>query len=577
MKQFKTRALTLAIATLLSTSAAAEKYELTEIVAPTSAITTFPGKVNDNGMMTVQSRFTKDAEIDFTLLNDGTRALAGIPEDFDPATDTLTEAQYNALMELLIDRVNGDLSDLRIATDFAGSYDGALFSFPALLNTDGDLASSQLNSADHVFLGLNNNNVRVGWGSAPYTRYDYTYQPEAGEGEATPDPVTVNLARRDYTSRALWYDGNQVKTIAPPEQSHLGGESGLFDINDTNLAVGYASVGIYPNAQERVDACIEEDSAASSRPVYTCIWNWWYAYQREAALGGLVTANGSMYDMHAAVWQLDANGDVISETLYPPLATRGEEDLAYMSAYAYAVNNNGIAVGQSWTYYQDVQQAGNRIKMPALYMNNETKAMTTDETYVWGSATAINDNDIATGFVMRTIQGFRRATGFTYDVNTETFTELPGFFNGSGTYPAAINNNGIIVGQGEIDYTLNSQRRHVGFMYDLNNPEAGFIDLNKAIDCTAEYFITSAEDINDSDEIIATGVKVVETTDENGAAVTENQVVMLKLTPTAGDALACSEGNDEVIKREGGSTSPAGLIAMFLIGGLITVRRFIKG
>lgn len=581
MKQFKTKALTLAVAGLLSSSfsaaAMADSYTFTVLPETHSQVrASFPRNINDSGLITLHGRFSANTEIDFDLMTDNLKGYIGLDEDFDPATDSLTEAQYWGLVQVLADRENANSAELRIATDFAGTYNGQDILFHGLLNGTDGAVSSQEKSADHAFLGLNNNNVRVGWASAPYTRFDHTYQPEpAEEGGEMPDPITLNFAEREYISRGLWFDGTNYSLIAPPEQEYLGGEAQIFAINDTNLAVGNASVALFPAAQERVDACIEDFTPASNRAVYTCIWNLWYGFQREAALGGSFTANGSLYDMHAAVWQLDDQGQVISETLYPPLRERSEDDGAYWSAYAYAVNNNGIAVGQSWTYYNDVEQPGNRIKMPVVYQNGETKAITTDEEYIWGSATAINDEDQATGFVIRTIQGVRRAIGFIYDVEAETFAELPGFFEGSSTYPNAINNQGLVVGSGEIDYTLNAERRRVGFVYDLNNPDAGFINLNDAIGCSADYYIVSADDINEDNQILATALTTIEETTEEGETYTRNVYATLKLDTAAGEVTGCST-EDEIITREGAATSPFGLIAMFLIGGLITIRRLIK-
>ncbi|WP_417665220.1 DUF3466 family protein [Pseudidiomarina sp.] len=579
MKQFKTRLLAASVAALVSTGAAAQSYSLQVIESPESVRNVYGVALNDQGIAALQARIPRNAELDFEFISLALLQELGIPADFDPETDTLSYAQYVALVQRLEDRVNESPSSLRIAVNFAADYDGQTLSLPAFLNSEGNGASSQLNSADHQFLGLNQNNIRVGIATAPYERFEYTYQPEPAEGQDTPDPVTTSYVKRDFTSRAMWYDGTTYKLLEPSEQTILGGESGLFDINENNVAAGFTSVSITPRAQTRIDTCLEFDSDPSSAiPSYTCVWSAWHAFQRGTATnlssfrGTELRTNGSIYNMHATLWQLDAQGEVISQTQYAPLVEQLADDENEWSTYAYAVNNNGVAVGQSWTYFGDEPQVGGRIKMPAIFINGETRPVITDETYVWGTATDINDDDIAVGFVLRNFEGTRRAYPFKYDVNSDAFELLPTFFTGSSTYPNAINNQGFVVGSAEIDSTANTTRRRVGFVYDMNNPDQGLIDLNDAVGCSADYFIVSADGINEQNQILVTATTDKDYTNSEGETQSEQVSLSLILNPESGEITNCTDEGSQ-IQRQGGAMSPLGLFAMLLIGGLITVRR----
>ncbi|PHR66933.1 DUF3466 family protein [Pseudidiomarina marina] len=578
MKQFKTQILVATIASSIGASAAAQNYTVQPITTPDSVQNTYGVAINDQGLAALHMRIPLAAELDFDLISEALLADAGISTEFDPTTDELTYEQYLALVQRLDDRINGSLSTLRIAVNFAGDYDGQSTSLPALLNSAGNASSSQQNSADHQFLGLNQNNVRVGIASAPYTRFEHTFQPEAEEGGETPDPVTINYAQREFTSRALWYDGTNYQLLEPAEQTALGGESGLFDINENNVAVGFQSVAVTPQAQSRLETCAElESSTSASTTPYTCMWSAWHSYQSGTASnlsnrGSQLATNGSIYDMHATVWQLDAQGAVISETTYAPLMERIEGDDFHWSTYAFAVNNNGIAVGQSWTYYGDEPAVGGRIKMPAIFVDGETRAVTTSEDYFWGAATDINDDDIAIGYVLQNIQGTRRAVPFTYSVADDTFTTLPTLFVGSATYPNAINDQGIIVGSAEIDTQIDSARRRVGYYFDLNNPDQGLINLNEAIGCDSDYFIVSADSVNEQNQILVTATKEREYTDENGEVKSEQVAETLILNPESGEFTGCTSDEDKIV-RQGAVTTPWGILSMLLIGGLITLRR----
>lgn len=576
MKIFNLAKLTTAVALVISTQALADTYSYSELPTPADKVRNlFPIAVNDNGYALVLGALPEGLDIDLERVSTATRNRSGIPADIEDIENfELSYQQYSALVISLQDRVNSVLQDQRLGYYTAGTFDGqAVNLFTDFDDTDPE-TPEQANTVDHYLYGLNQNNIRVGAVTAPYRDLVHSYLPTT---DATEEVQTV-FAERDFTRRAVWTDGTSVKTYAPSETAVLGGESVMMDINDTNLAVGYASVALSPDAQERLTICEENaQEPTNAIPVYVCMWQRWHGLQDIAATNISFSlelkAERSIYDMRAMRWQLDANGNVISAEQLGTLLERGEEDTDDFSSYAYAINNNGIAVGQSWTYFeQDRTEVRGRIKMPAIFIGDEVLPVTTDTDYIWGSAVDINDNNVVTGFVIKNIQGLQRYVAFTYDIDTETFTELPGFFVGSSSIPAAINDDGLIVGSGEIEASLSTQRRRVGFAYDSTDTEARFINLNDTISCDNPYFIVDATGVNSNGQVVATAIEEGTYTDANGEQQVQQLVRSLMMNPIAGELNDC-DTTERKVERQGAAVSPFALLGMLLIGGLITIRR----
>jgi hypothetical protein len=581
MKKFTLGALSVAVAASLVSIAQADTYTIQQVETPEQVRDIFPMGINDNRHSIVLGQFPNDVEFDLTLMSEGILRNLGIdPEEDDLENYELSKFQYDQLVRGLRDSVNTATSNPRVSFYFAGYFNGQDVTFNEFFEDTDPETPEMADTTDHIYQGLNNSDIRVGWGSAPYRFNEFTYTTGEGDDE---QEITDRYTSRAFTRQAIWSDGNTTKTYAAPEQAYLGGESVMTDINDTNLAVGYASVDVAPASQAFADDCQTRlDEGTATRSLYTCLWQRWINLSNATATNlqsfysrASIATNQSIYDMNATLWQLDANGEVISSTQYGTLMERGEEDDGDFSSYALAVNNNGIAVGQSWTYYEGIQEEGRRIKMPAIFMDGEVKAVTESADYLWGSATDINDNNQVVGFVIRRVQGINRYVGFIYDIETETFNELPAFFNGSSTIPTAINNDGLIVGTAEIDADLSAQRRRVGFSYESTVADASFINLNDAVACDSGYFIASADGINNNGEIVATGIRAEDVTNDEGESTTEQFAKTLILDPTSGELNNCTQ-EETKIERQGASTGLLGLFSMLLIGGLITVRRKLK-
>ena len=114
--------------------------------------------------------------------------------------------------------------------------------------------------------------------------------------------------------------------------------------------------------------------------------------------------------------------------------------------------------------------------------------------------------------------------------------------------PNAINENGIVVGTGEIEATLSTVRRRVGFMYDTTKENPEFINLNDAVSCDSQYFIIEANDVTDSGEVLATALKTEEYVDSDGETQTREVAVAIKINPIDGELNNCREEENKIEK-----------------------------
>jgi len=583
MKKFVHGTLATAVVVALSSAAQADTYSVTELPKPENLVNTSPTAINNAGYIAALGRLPTDIEINFDWISSQTRASLGIPpdtEDEEFTSDDLVLLQYYSLIPQLEDQYSGNLGNQRIGMTRAIAYDGTNTVFEFFDDNDANTEELE-NTVDSFLYNVNDNGVYVGYGTAPYRPYEYSYQ---GRGDQEDETFTITRFERDFISRAVWQANGTIKVVEPPEQGELGGESAFMDINENNLAVGYASIGISPASAGAIETCYERaEEPDEPTPAAACIWSAWQS-RKNARVNNIresffdptiVRGNNSIYDINAFLWQLDANGNVISQTQLGTLMARDEEeDNLDFSSYAYAVNNNDIAVGQSWTYLEQTPARENRVKMPVVFRNGEVEAITTDETYRWGSANDINDNNRVVGYLKRTIQSYTRDVGFFYDLDAAEpeVIEVPSFFVGSSTVLSAINNQGMAVGSAEVDPGSSSERRRVGVVIDTTAEQMELIDLNDTISCSADYFIVAANDINDNGQIVATAVYTEDVTEEDGRTFDSIQSRTLLLDPIEGELNDCQAESTRT-ERVGASMNLISLFGMFLIGGLITIRR----
>lgn len=573
-KSFTLKSLTLAIASTMSLAATADTYQIEPIETLSNYRSSVPQSINAGGQVVGVARFKENIDINFDKVPGQLLAQIG----YDPeGTEPLTDEQYQAIVENLSNLSSNSLQYQRIGLDQAFIYNGTSIPVNAAPVSESELASS----IDSYLYSINNANTAVGVTTGPFEITEHTYTNSDGE------QVTDEYFKADFLTRGVWFN-NGVSTMVTPEATdYLGGESALFDINDNGLAVGYESVALSPGAETQIqESCEDPETANDAQPLYVCVWNIWRSlhtadasniaattsynsfYNYNRARSGY-NAGRSIYDIRGKLWQFDASGEVISETELPTLVERKSDDDRDFSSYAYAVNNNRVAVGQSWTYHP----SRGAIRMPAIFLNGDALPVTEEAEYLWGSATDINDNGIAVGYLTKRPAGTLRSYGFYYDVEARELTELNSFFNGSSTVVRSINNNGEMVGTAEVDPTLSQVRARAGFYYNMNSETPQFIDLNNTISCDSPYNIVDANDITDNGEIIATALRSEEYTDADGETQTREILVTVKLDPIAGELNNCTD-NEEPIERQGAALGLWSILGLSSLGLLITgIRR----
>ncbi|MFC4699462.1 DUF3466 family protein [Glaciecola siphonariae] len=367
------------------------------------------------------------------------------------------------------------------------------------------------------------------------------------------DEFTAVIA--DFFQRGfVQFDGNTTPLL--PIDTTLEGRSQANAINENLQVAGASSVGVRDAITTGIETCNSEENTF---PLDICLYE-------------LKTRVQEQFIRRATVWQLDAQGEVISSEFYPLSFTPEADDTRNFVNDALDINNAGVAVGSGTVLRNNVG-----VSAAMVYENGTTTRLIEDDDMLPNFAIGINDAGIVAGYQIQAINNQGRAKLFTYDLNSGELVFPDDFFVSSSTIPRDINNNGIVVGDGEIEASQ-SQRRRAAFMYDMQSGE--FVNLNDLIACDSPYDIVSANSINDSNEIVADAtvfrsqknVRGEALLDADGNEIFETAVVALKLTPTGQEAPDCSvpDAENPDLERQGASTNTLIIIALL---GLAVFRR----
>ena len=430
-------------------------------------------------------------------------------------------------------------------------------------------------STKEFIKGITNEGWVYGNSTAPYLPLDFT----ESDGELVTHWV------RGFTTRGFFSSdgGASIIEIIPPsetdqpEELRFGGESAILDISESHIAVGYASTSIDQNGIDFIanenGGCADPD-ILDDLPFEVCV-------QR-------VIEN--IYNTEAFKWTIDEQGIVSSEILGQLVTPHVDDTREYVN-HAQAVNNQGVAVGfaHGWVDENETEPSKNerRSFYAVVYKDGEVKDFTDDHNKYFDSrAYDINDAGIAIGHVNTFINGSQRTKFYYVDTNAETMEMvLPtDFFTGSSSTARAINENGKIVGEGEVEThndnirngVSNNPRRTHGFLYDITSKT--FTDINDFLACDSAYTIIEARDINDANEISATALvrvprhdsKGVLMLDAQGNQLFEDVVRAVTLKSINGEVEDCSAVKEK-IERQGAGF---GLTSLFLLIFVGLRRRF---
>jgi hypothetical protein len=430
-----------------------------------------------------------------------------------------------------------------------------------------------------IVSGITNGGISYGTATAPYLPSDiYTDS----------DDEEHVFWLREYGIRGFFsYDnGAKVDQIVPIETEYGGGQSAILDVNSAGIAVGFSS---YKVNQSYIDV-IEDDSGGCAdtsivpdqMPLEVCIAK------------TLLRSSVSVYHIMALKATLDQSGEPVVEQLGLLVEPHVDDERPH-SSYALAVNTTGVAVGYASGWNDEtvtspsVNQKSN-YQYAVVYKNGEVIDLTGDHTNKGGSrAYDINDAGIAVGHITKAINGSAVQKFFYVDTTVaEAEIELiypDDFFNDSDSTARAINNYGLIVGEGEIETqneSTQNPRRTAAFVYDINANI--FSNLNKLIPCSMRltYDIIEARGINDAGIISATAIVKVDRRDANGELMLdesgnplkEDVVRAISIEPMADNSETCTAAEEDKVVRKGASFGFGSLFALISLFGLR--RKFMK-
>ena len=422
-------------------------------------------------------------------------------------------------------------------------------------------------STEDFISGISERRWLYGSGSAPHLPID------ANDGR------TFWLSDFDLKGYVSIDDGNSAIEVEAPENTY-GGVSAVLDMDEVNgisTGVGFASVGLIDSV---VNSIQDETTGCAA-----------FTDDVEEALC-TETLREDLYRLNAYKWSFDGGGNPTAGESLGLLITPNENDLRNHESFALAVNRDGDVAGYSTGFFldTDLNPIGNpavdeAVSTYAVVFENDGDIidLTDDHSEFFASrANDISDNGFVVGFVTLTIQGTQRTNFFYVDMNQDNIEMIrpDGFFTSSSSVARAINEGGLIVGDGEVEQNAGSTtdpRRRNAFLYDIARDE--FTNLNDFLSCDEQdrFEIVEARDINDNDEITATALVEIEQLDargeveidEIGNPLTEFVLQAVKLRPTSGEIENCAEENGELIERDGASIS---LLFLFLTS-LIHIRR----
>jgi uncharacterized membrane protein len=559
----KTRlAATLSLSLLTLSVAHSAQYQVVELPLGETGVASFPTAINADGKVAVNVQNPYNLPIDVSLIDFETQALIDNLTDIDAArAGDLNEEDY-ALLFSFISSANGSSPNQffqQLPTNLSYLVDENTIQFiPGY-----DQISAETNaysfSADTNIRGLNDAGDTVGSGEDIFTPVEYTNESGADltyvvngfrtRAFATVNEVTVELAPIDVTA---------------------GGVSTAYGINNSHQVAGFVSVEIASESFQTAAENCTDDELRADIPIESCL---------QTIMNSVSVTNfQGLFQNRGMIWQLDELGNIVDTQELGLLFTPEADDEGIYISRALAINDNGVAVGSSSDFYQDSENVS---IYAAIYEGANVLPITNDDEYFSSTAIDINDNNQVVGHGFKSINGTTRSKFFIHDMNSNETTFPDDFFQGSSSVATAINNNGIVVGYGQVDFSTTVQRRNEGFIYDHVTQE--FQNINALLACDSAYNITQINGINDLNELSATAVinkpaRSIITgeilLDSDGSEILVATIVAVKLLPIGGGSIEDCEGFDAIPDRKGASISYFYILAFLLFG--IRIRRKYK-
>jgi len=435
-----------------------------------------------------------------------------------------------------------------------------------------------------IVSGITNGGISYGTATAPIL---------PGELFIASEGVEHTFWLREFGIRGFfsYNQGAQVHQVVPFETQHGGGTSAVMDVNEAGIAVGFSSYKLTQSFLEAVEGrddpdktdeenkentCADPDIVPGEMTLDACIANL------------LLLATTDPHHTMALKATLDPTGSPVVEQLGLLVTPHPDDERSY-SSYALAVNSSGVSVGYADGFIDETvtdpdENERRAYQYAVVYKNSEVIDLTGDHSDKGNSrAYDINDAGIAVGHISKAIGGKAVQKFFYVDTNVPqeeiNMVNPDDFFTGSDSTVRAINNSGLMVGEGEIEThneSTQNPRRTAAFVYDMNNDI--FTNLNKTIPCSLRltYDILEARGINDAGMISATAIVKVDRRDakgevmldDSGTPLSEDVVRSVSLEPIPDDGEVCTAEEENKVIRQGASVSFGGLLSVMALFGL---------
>ena len=562
----KTRlAATLSLALIVAPVSQAARYRVVELPVTDKGQSTFPSVIGEDGNIIVNVTGAFNIPIDLDLLDFDSEALMNVLTDIESArTGDFNSTDYEIILAL-IRAADGTQSSQQIANSvgFLASENESTYisGFDQFSDQNNDFT---FNSTT-VVRDINNSGLSVGTGEGFYSNLDYTL--ESGENAI--------FVLHEFGTRAFVNFGGSVVGLPAPVTS-AGGISEAYAINESNQVIGYGSTLIISDTLETTLANCEDEELRGDVPLESCI---------NGIISSFTGSASSFAQLRGLIWQLDEQGNLLDTKELGILFEPDADDTSNYSSQALAINDNGIAVGVSNGQYTENDVTV--IKNFAVVFNQDEIINITPEpdsnvarsSSTISSAADINNDNLVVGHQVKSVNGTNRRKFFVYDMVLGETTFPNDFFLGSSSIALDINNNGMVVGYGEVDASL-AGRRNEGFLYDIAAEQ--FHGIRELISCDSPYTIVQANSINDKNEIAATALYSGPARDSRGEILLDSAgdeipvelvtAVKLELIP-GGEIDKCDSIIDEINRERQG----ASVTWMLSFGLLILVwRRFKK-
>ncbi|BDX06416.1 DUF3466 family protein [Planctobacterium marinum] len=553
MKYFKLAKVALVSLAVFSQSSQGALYQISEVNTQAVSKNAFPADMNESGDVVVAVTFDSifplpeyNIPIDLSLIDFENEDLQDALTDIEAAQNGNFNLEDYATILNLIRSGQGSLTTQRLVPWLSYVVENGVVEYiPAFDEIDADY-SGYTKSLETRVSAINDNGVVVGISQARPTKLDYIN--ESG------DEFTFLV--REFGARGF-VDLNGINVGLVSDSELAGGYTEAHDVNNSLQVVGIEVFEPNDTISDAAENC-EDDELRGDQPLEVC----------------LQILHSSLYGSHnrrAVIWELDTDGNVVEKKTFGLPFEREEDDERLFVSEALAINENGLAVGLATNFYED--NTDFESTYAAIFSGEEVVSFTDRNEYFSSIATDINDNNLVTGYALKDVNGIRRTKFFVYDVNSTEITFPDDFFPGSSSVSRGINNLGQVVGEGEVETTLSSDRRREAFIYDSNDDT--FQNLNDLTSCDTPYTLVQAHSINDSGQIVAlarvrranTDIQGNISLNDDGTESESDQFVSVVLNPIAGgeiDDCSDTDSQTDTQERQGGS-SGWGLLMLLLL------------